>query len=470
MKTPETRVANETAHGTSTPEDVSLDLRVPFAEQTPTGDKRFELQVRRLRESITLLKESLADQIYYAIGLGLRKGLPILFIPVIVHYYGESTYAGYVLFYSSIQIFTVLCCLAVPESAIVFWYRESSKPTLLVTYLVLLCVGLFTVGSLSSIGLYYVCASSLKGFSAGALTVLGLGYVALNGTNTFLLGVYRAMGDSKKFLSAQLVAGLAWMCAMVLLARTGGLSTLVLAFLLSLLIQDAYLLVGLRASLREARLQHFRWGLAVEVLSFSAPLVMYVAATLASFWIDKYLVSLFFSGAIFSQFAITFQYAFGQSFLSQFFSLYSFPVICQKVVANDHAGLKSVLWTYNALMSLFGVIYVGTVLIVHQYFFSLRINVSGFLIMGSAFLLSNICSNYVNVLYAHKRSGLLTGIQISGACLMVALLIIGCRTDMIRLCYFSELAMWGLMLAVYLYVTNLACGKSRLVTANPLAW
>jgi O-antigen/teichoic acid export membrane protein len=431
-------------------------LEGSMIEPTPANQSagHYQRLIHQGNTVVSELKGSLGIQFYYALGMAVQKGVPFLILPLLIYFYGDHTYASYVLFYTTVQILGVFCSLAIPSSTVVFWYRKKNPQQFLVTYLSLLS-GVFLLGGAVCIApIYLIYKSSLKGPQPIEMALLGLAFVGLYTFNQYFVSLYRATYSSKQFFIAQLVGAMVLLALVVPFHSPAVLSRLILAFLLSLLVQDLYLLYGVRPLLRHATWLDFDAALARSVLSFSLPLVVYNTIALFIYWIDKYMVSLYFDPASFSTFVVTFQFAFAQAIISQLFALYNFPRICELVAQGNHSKLRTVIHTYNILMLALGITYVVAVLVAHRYFHVFHIAVSGFIILSIAFLLSNLSTTYLNVLYAHAKTRNIVLIQAASSVFMLVTLMVGCLSHRIVLCYASHLVISACVLSLFGYTVK----------------
>jgi O-antigen/teichoic acid export membrane protein len=414
-------------------------LKPGFAN--PSDNKsvgRYRNLMSQMGSGLSEIKGSLGIQFYYGLGMAVQKGTPFLILPLLIYLYGDHTYASYVLFYTTVQIFGVFCSLAIPSSTVVFWYRQENKPRFLVTYLLLLS-GVFLAGAVVCIvPMYFVYKSSMKNAEPIDLALLGLAFVGLYIFNQYFVSLYRATYSSKAFFYAQIIGAIALLAAAIPFHTLPVLSHLILAFILSLLVQDLYLLYGVLPLLAGGRWRDFDFSLARNVLSFSMPLVIYNSITLLIYWIDKFMVNMYFDPVSFSKFVVTFQFAFAQAMISQLFALYNFPRICELVAEGNYSALRTVIRTYNLLMLVLGISYAAAILFAHAYFHIFRISVSGFLILSLAFLLSNLSTTYLNALYAHIKTRKIVAMQTVACVFMVTVLTAGCLWHHIALCYASH--------------------------------
>jgi O-antigen/teichoic acid export membrane protein len=423
----------------STQENVAspLKLGVPneASKKSVGRDQNFVFQIA---SGLTEMKGSLGIQFYYGLGMAIQKGTPFLALPVLLYFYGDHTYASYVLFYTTVQIFGVLCSLAIPSSTVVFWYRHEDKVQFLITYFLLLSGAFLAAGAVCIVPMYYIYKSSLKSVQPFEMVVLGLAFVGLYTFNQYFVSLYRAMYSSKQFFMAQIIGAAVLLAVAIPLHPFAPLSRLILAFLLSLLIQNLYLLYGVVPLFKEGRWRDFDLTLASSVLRFSLPLIIYNSITLLIYWIDKFMVSMYFDPDSFSKFVVTFQFAFAQAMISQLFALYNFPRICQLVAEGNYAALRMVIRTYNLLILVLGIAYSTSILVAHAYFHAFRISVSGFIILSFAFLLSNLSTTYLNVLYAHIKTRSIVVMQMVACVFMVMVLTVGCLWRHIAFCYASH--------------------------------
>jgi O-antigen/teichoic acid export membrane protein len=414
--------------------------------------------VSQMGSGLSEIKGSLGIQFYYGLGMAVQKGTPFLILPVLLYFYGDHTYASYVLFYTTVQIFGVLCSLAIPSSTVVFWYRRDDKRQFLVTYFLLLSGTFLAAGTLCAIPLYYIYKSSLKSAQPVEIVLLGLAFIGLYNFNQYFVSLYRAMYSSKQFFIAQIIGAAVLLAVAIPRHPSAALSRLILAFLLSLLIQDLYLLYGVIPLLKHSTWRDFDLTLASSVLQFSLPLIIYNSIALLIYWIDKFMVDLYFDPASFSKFVVTFQFAFAQTMISQLFALYNFPRICQLVAEGNYSTLRMVVRSYNLLMVVLGVAYSIAILFTHAYFHVFRISVSGFIILSVAFLLTNLSATYLNVLYAHAKTTKIVVIQALAAFVMLMALAAGCLWRQISLCYACQLLASVCTLFLFGYAVNRISG------------
>jgi O-antigen/teichoic acid export membrane protein len=415
---------------------------------------RYQRLISQMGKGVSEIKSSLGVQFYYGLGMVVQKGTPFAILPLLIYFYGDRTYASYVLFYTTVQIFGVFCSFAIPSSAIVFWYREENKRRLLITYLSLLSAVFLVAGAVCALPLYLVYKSSLRSALPVEMTLLGLCFVALYAFNQYFVSLYRATYSSREFFLAQVVGAVVLLAVVIPYHSSPTLSRLVLAFLLSLLVQDAYLLHGIKSFLRHAVWHDCDLLLAKAVLRFSLPLVLYNGIVLFVYWIDKYMVSLYFDPLRFSKFVVTFQFAFAQVMVSQLFALYNFPLICGLVAEGNHARLRSVIRIYNAAMSILGVGYSAAILLAYNYSHVLHIDVLGFVTLSGAFLLANLSTTYLNVLYAYAKTKTIAAIQTASGLLMLVVLAAGCLLHNISLCYASHFVISACVLLSFAYVAR----------------
>jgi O-antigen/teichoic acid export membrane protein len=431
---------------------------------------RYRNLVSQMGSGLSEIKGSLSIQFYYGLGMAVQKGTPFLILPVLLYFYGDHTYASYVLFYTTVQIFGVLCSLAIPSSTVVFWYRRDDKRQFLITYFLLLSGAFLAAGALCAAPMYYVYKSSLKSTQPLEMVVLGLAFVALYNFNQYFVSLYRAMYSSKQFFIAQIIGATVLLGVAIPLHPLATLSRLIFAFLMSLLIQDLYLLYGVVPLLKHGKWRDFDLTLARNVLQFSLPLIIYNSIALLIYWIDKYMVDLYFDPVSFSKFVVTFQFAFAQAMISQLFALYNFPRICQLVAEGDYSTLRTVIRSYNLLMVVLGIAYATAILVAHAYFHLFRISVSGFVILSVAFLLTNLSATYLNVLFAHTKTSKIVVMQALAAFVMLMALTTGCLWRYIALCYGSHLLASACTLFLFGYAVNRISGTdltpSLLVAAS----
>jgi len=405
--------------------------------------------VSQMGSGLSEIKGSLSIQFYYGLGMAVQKGTPFLILPVLLHFYGDHTYASYVLFYTTVQIFGVLCSLAIPSSTVVFWYRRDDKRQFLVTYFLLLSGALLAAGTLCAIPLFYIYKSSLKSAQPVEMVLLGLAFVGLYDFNQYFVSLYRAMYSSKQFFVAQIIGAIVLLSVAIPLHPSAPLSRLILAFLSSLLIQDLYLMYGVIPLLKHGTWNDFDPTLASSVLQFSLPLIIYNCTSLLIYWIDKYMIALYFDPISFSKFVVTFQFAFAQTMISQLFALYNFPRICQLVAEGNYPALRMVIRTYNLLMLVLGIAYSVAIFIAHAYFHVFHISVPGFIILSLALLLSNLSTTYLNVLYAHVKTRRVVVMQAIACSIMLMVLTAGCFWHQIVLCYTSHVFAAGCVLLLF---------------------
>jgi O-antigen/teichoic acid export membrane protein len=384
------------------------------------------------------LHKTLSTQAFYAVGLALQKGLPYLLIPVLVRFYGDHTYAAYVLFYSTTLMFANVLALAMPNSVIVFWHAEPDKQGLAQTYLGLLTLTQAGMSALLTLPLFAVYRRSFGTKQALLFTLCALVFAVFYNVNTFLTGVCRACSYSKSYFNAQVIAALVLAGALAGLRRWPGIEALILAFMLSLAAQNLYLLAAIREYLGKLR-RHIDRQLAKRILLYSLALVPHIGVTLFYYWIDKYLVRQFFPARQFSEFVITFQYAFMQSFFAQVLALHAFPLICRLIADEEDAAMRSIVRTYNILFVVLGAGWVGTLLLLQYLGCELRVDTLGMVLLGAGFMVWNIASNYMNVLWARLRAVAVAVISMSAGLLLLIVLEVGCRLQNIGLCYMAHL-------------------------------
>jgi O-antigen/teichoic acid export membrane protein len=428
----------------------AADSSAGFADAS--SDKstgRYRNLVSQMGSGLSEIKGSLKIQFYYGLGMAVQKGTPFLILPLLLYFYGDHTYASYVLFYTTVQIFGVLCSLAIPSSTVVFWYRRDDKRQFLVTYLLLLSA-VFLVGAVVCIvPMYFVYRSSMRSVQPVDLALLGLAFVGLYIFNQYFVSLYRATYSSRAFFFAQIIGAIVLLAVAIPFHTLPVLNHLILAFILSLLVQNLYLLYGVLPLLGRGRWRDFDPSLARNVLSFSVPLVIYNSITLFIYWIDKFMVSMYFDPISFSKFVVTFQFAFAQAMISQLFALYNFPRICELVTEGNYWTLRTVIRTYNLLMLVLGVSYAVAILFAHAYFHIFRISVSGFIILSLAFLFANLSTTYLNVLYAHIKTRRVVVMQAIAGLIMLMVLTAGCFWHQIVLCYASHVFAAGCVLLLF---------------------
>jgi O-antigen/teichoic acid export membrane protein len=419
---------------------------------------RYRSLVSLMGSGLSEIKGSLSIQFYYGLGMVVQKGTPFLILPLLLYFYGDHTYASYVLFYTTVQVFGVLCSLAIPSSTVVFWYRRDDKRRFLITYFFLLSGAFLAAGTLCAVPLYYIYKSSIKSAQPVEMVLLGLAFVGLYIFNQYFVSLYRAMYSSKQFFIAQIIGASILLGVAIPPHPLATLSRLILAFLMSLLIQDLYLLYGVVPLLKRGRWHDFDLTLARSVLQFSLPLVIYNSITLLIYWIDKYMVDIYFDPVSFSKFVVTFQFAFAQAMISQLFALYNFPRICQLVAERNYSTLRTVIRSYNFLMVVLGIAYATAILVAHAYFHVFRISVPGFVILSLSFLLTNLSTTYLNVLYAHAKTPKIVAMQSLAASVMLMTLTVGCFWRQITLCYSSQLLAGICTLFLFGYAVNRISG------------
>lgn len=392
-----------------------------------------------IRLGLNGLLKSSRLQLYYLGGLLLQRGVPFLFMPMLIRLYGQQVYALYLLFYSTVQLGGIFSSLAVPLSPIAFWSRVERKQQLVLTSTVLIAVLLTAIGSILAIPLFQLYRRMFAGFEVGWLTILGLIYIAQYAVSQFLVSLHRAMDSSKCFFGAQLLGAIALAWAALFNAAGASLIRLVLAFLASLCLQNCFLLISSADLYGNLRKGDINRGLARNLLAYSAPLVLYTGAGLFMYWIDKFLVKLHFDIAHFSTFSITFQYAFAQAFLAQVLGFYTFPAICRIIANESRRELKRFLLTYNTLIVICGVIYAAVIFTINGWIYPLHIERVGFAMLCAAFVSMNLSANYVNTLYALHRTVFVAIVGVCSAVELALLIAISCRLQYIELCYLSHL-------------------------------
>jgi O-antigen/teichoic acid export membrane protein len=394
------------------------------------------------RSTVSEFREALRPQLQYGIGLAIQKGLPFLLIPVLVTYYGDQTYSRYVLFYASTLMFLNFTSLAVPNAIIPFWYGERDKHTLSWTFLLLMLVAQAGLSLFMGLGLFYIYRQSFGTNATVRLTLLGVVFAFLTNLNSFLTGVCRARQHARRFLTAQVFAGAALVGCALLLRGIQQLDILVTLFIIFLLCQDVYLLGSVNEYLWHSRPQ-FDWRLARGILGYSLPLLPHLEAIAFYFWIDKYVVQHFFTATQFSGFIVSFQYAYAQSLFSATLGMYTFPQFCKLVAKRQDTRIRSVLRTYNLIYAGLGTLWIVAILALQRLHVPLRINSSGFLVLGAAFLLWNVASNYTNVLWARFKTPAVTGVTVGAGLILLAVLFIGYWSHSLMLCYLSHLG-WAM--------------------------
>ena len=419
------------------------------------------------------LRESLGVQSYFAAGLALQKGLPYLLIPLLIRLYGDHTYASYVLFYASTLMFANLLAMAVPNSIITFWYAEKDKASLSWTYIFLLLTAQAALALVLSVGVFYVYGRSFGRPQAAALALVGLVFAFLYNFNTFLTGVCRARDYSKSYFRGQVIAGITLVAGVVLLRHWPRLEVLISMFMLSLLCQNLYLLDSLREYLQHSA-PCFDVRLAKRVLAYSLPLIPHLEATVFYYWVDKFLVRQYFSDVQFSQFTISFQYAFAQSFFAQVFAMHTFPLICRLVAQRDESRLRFVIRSYNLLLAALGALWIAGILLLQWFGLRLRISPIGFLVLGCSFLIWNIAGNYINVLWARFRTPSVTAVMIGAGTVLLGTFLGGCWLRSLLLCYVSHLTCATAALAGFLLLErtyrNTPAPTARLGKAAGQQW
>jgi O-antigen/teichoic acid export membrane protein len=390
------------------------------------------------RSAVSALRESLRQQLQYGLGLAIQKGLPFLLIPVLVAYYGEQTYSSYVLFYATTLMFLNFTSLGVPNATIPFWYAERDKPTFSWTFLLLLMGAQAGFSLFTGLGLFYIYRHSFGGSGSVRLTLLGIVFASLASFNLFLTGVCRARQQARRFLIAQVFAGAVLVGCVYLFRGRHRLDLLVTLFIIFLLCQDVYLLGSVFEYLRHSR-PHFDGELARRILGYSLPLLPYLEAIAFFFWIDKYIVEHYFSAAQFSEFVVSFQYAYAQSLLSATLTMYAFPLMCKLVTERQNTRLRWVIRSYNLIYIVLGTVWVVGLLALQRLYLPLRIQSTGFLILGAGFVIWNVASNYTNVLWARLKTQAVTGATISGGLVLLLMLGLGAWMHSLMLCYLSHL-------------------------------
>jgi len=423
------------------------------AKHVPAVDRVLEPSTSFMGEVWANIQNSLGAQVYYALGLGIQKGLPYLLIPVLTHLYGNHTYASYVLYYASVQILANLLCLATVNSVITFWYRTEDKRSLTWTYLTFLLVSQLVLGGILARLVFHIYSQSFGGLRAWPLTCLAFCFTLLYNFNGFLTGVCRARSYSRGYFAAQLVSAAALVVGLVAFRGSARVESLVWLFMMFIGTQDLYLFIAMRDLLGKPAF-YFDFALMKRVLAYCLPLIVHVEVVLFLYWVDKYLVRLYFSSVTFSQFTISVQYAFAQAFFSQVFALYTFPLICRLVAQNQARELRSVIRSYNVLLVILGALWIGFVLILFWAGAPLGISPAGFVLLGLGFMLWNVASNYTNVLWARLQSASVAGVLIGAAAVLVAILAVGCRVGAIIVCYSAHLGCAATALGALIYLNR----------------
>jgi hypothetical protein len=106
------------------------------------------------------------------------------------------------------------------------------------------------------------------------------------------------------------------------------------------------------------------------------------------------------------------------------------------------------------LILVLGIAYSAAILIAHAYFHIFHISVSGFIILSLAFLLSNLSTTYLNVLYAHAKTPRIVVMQAVACLFMLIVLTAGCLWHQIVLCYASHVVAAGCVLFLFGYTVN----------------
>jgi O-antigen/teichoic acid export membrane protein len=225
-----------------------------------------------------------------------------------------------------------------------------------------------------------------------------------------------------------------------------GFWALIIIFTANFAAQNAAMLVALRGLVRGPRL-HIDRALMRRVLHYSWPLIPYLGLGLFLYSADKYLVRTWLEGPVFSAYVLTFQYAFAQMFLSQGLSLFAYPRICDLASRGDRHELFAYVGHLNWIYALGGLVFIPAMMIIDRVV-HLGINPTLFPVVGVSFVLLNVATSYINVLYATDRTRTLMLIGLVAGAVFLGTLTLGVRSGGVALCYWAHVVYGALMCGV----------------------
>jgi O-antigen/teichoic acid export membrane protein len=136
---------------------------------------------------------------FYALGLAMQKGLPVLLIPIILLIFGRAVFSEYALFYGLVQVCGVIVAFGLPQSLVPLWYRQPDSDRFLFTVLVAMTGGwalLLLPGGLLTLVL---AAPQFGQIDALSLVSWLAAFTLIFNLNVVATGVARARGRQRRF-------------------------------------------------------------------------------------------------------------------------------------------------------------------------------------------------------------------------------------------------------------------------------
>jgi O-antigen/teichoic acid export membrane protein len=385
----------------------------------------------------TGLLSALREQRQYLLGYAIQKGLPFFLIPVLVSLFGKEPYASYVLFFSVVQLLALLVSAGTATTSVRFWFRDEDKASVVSAFFALFVVLHAGVG-LAAVAPAALVFSGTIPAPPLALAAAAVALAAIYNLNFILSGFVRARNTPAPFLMAQAAGAAAAVFALLFPVGPDPFWSIVAIFAFNLLVQDTFMLWPLRGLVRARRVFGPDRRLVREVLSYSWPLIFYLGVSLFLYSTDKYVVRRFFPAEEFGSYVLSFQYAFAQMFLSQGFSLHTYPRICEHAAQGRRAEVFGLVSQYNRIYTVVCAVYIAGLTAVAGAV-DIGVHPVMFPVIATGFLLLNVTTNYINVLYAADQTLKLTLAGLAASVVFLGVLGAGAVSGRMEFCYAAHL-------------------------------
>lgn len=375
---------------------------------------------------------------YFALGVAIQKGIPILLIPVIVSLYGPSVYADYILLYTVVQIVAIITGLCLTQAVIPFWYTYRDKEKFLGSLLALMLIIQSIFSAIAFVVLIQI--NYLKGHLVNSITVtvIALVYAIIYNMNTFGVNFLRAQSKQLSFLWTTMLGAVLQIILVVLFSKLPGDSFVmfIIANILSVLLQTfTYFLISDNYPVGLFTGKEFL-SFSRKMVSFSAPLSAYVLVALLSLVVDKWMVKAFFQQQVFTQYVIDYQFSFSIALTSIVIGMYNTSRQCELVHNEDWIGVRKNTFEHYWL-SLLGSFALGIASFFYALFGGVHLS-PGFWLLLLGFTVNNVYAVNSSLLTAMKRSNALAQLAVIGTVVFIVLLFAAAYMNLIIAVYAAQ--------------------------------
>jgi len=404
-----------------------------------------------IRQVETLINRSRFGAIwrmrYYAGGLALQKGLPLILLPLIVAVFGRENYGYYVLIFSGVQIYATTISLGIPLAVVPTWFHRDD-PLRFVSLCYALVLGLAAVFGFTTIlaaALWNApVAGTMRAVEAAAWVIL---FALFYNVNIISMGVVRSQGRQHAFFYASVFGGvvLSLGVAMAYLLGQVGLRSLILVQVAAF--GSATLALLGRSVVRDVRFpQRSYWREALPLVRYSIPLGLNTLLLVVSMGIDKWFATAFFPRQDFLTYVINYQAAFAMMFVPAVVSLYVGPIFSELVARKDwqavrHEERKAMI------INIAGSVSVAIGMFAYAWITGLRLT-GGYWVFVVTFILQGQYVVQSTQLMAQMRSVWLLMTTLIGMVVFTALLLMAGLTRNLYLLYMAAPIYDGLLLAL----------------------